>query len=281
MENLSIGQIEKAFFNALPFPPVLYKLLSMVREEKESLFKIGKEISKDAVLSAKILETANSPLYGFKRKISDLPHAISLLGYKEVSATVMRFVLKRTLSSAEEINKSRLYPSKDIWRHSLKTALISKALAQQFNFPYPLECYTAGLLHDIGKNAISLSIERRLEYKIFSLMNSSNNELFEAEKDILGFDHVQCGIRILKKLKISFEIMQSVHQHHSNLKKDFSNMAFILALSNVLAKFEQYDKEVYDEMNLKLDTQFDMCSVEIQGLDKIYESVERDLEHIL
>jgi len=65
------------------------------------------------------------------------------------------------------------------------------------------------------------------------------------------------------------------------MEKDFSNMAFILALSNVLAKFEHYDKDIYDELNLKLERQFNMCSVEIQGLDKIYESVERDLEHIL
>ena len=275
----NIEEIEKSFLKALPFPAILFKVVSMIREQKDPLYKLGQEISKDPVLSAKLLETANSPFYGVKQKVSDLPHAISLLGYNDVSTIVMRFVLKQTFSSVDGAKSSRLYVPKTIWLHSLKSAFISKTLAIQYHLPYPLECYTAGLLQDIGQNAIALCIQKREEYQVLKEMNSGK-ELYEAEREVLGFDHTQCSLQILKKMKISLEIMQAIKNHHENIAKDFRKMDFILALSNILAEFADNTGTRLAELDSKLASRFSMSSNEIDHLDKIYNELDIALKHL-
>ncbi|MCP4213590.1 MAG: HDOD domain-containing protein, partial [bacterium] len=103
-----IEEIEKAFLNAVPFPPILFKVMTVIKEEKVKLYKLGQEISKDPVMSAQILASINSPFYALKQKISDIPHALSLLGIEEVSAIIFRLVSK-SMSSGKAAMKSQLY----------------------------------------------------------------------------------------------------------------------------------------------------------------------------
>lgn len=279
MTTYSIEKTERAFFKMMPFPAVLYKVVMMMRNDKEPLYKLGQEIGKDPVLSARILEVANSPFYGIKSKVSDLPHAVSLLGHNNISAIVLRFVARKTYVATESANKSRLYPAKDIWLHSVKVAFISRALAKENNFPFPMECYTAGLLHDIGKNAIAVCIKKEDEDKILEEM-TAGIPMIQAERDVIGFDHSQAGIHILKKLKISLGVLQAVKNHHKSMERDFREMSFILSVSNVLAGYDQTVFADSAELDRTLADRYGMSVDDFTTLDKIYSDLEIEIDNL-
>lgn len=272
-----LEEVEKSFMNAFPFPPVLHKVASMIRGGGDSLYKLGQEISKDPVLSAKILSTANSPYYGTKQKVSDLPHAVSLLGFNEVSSVVLRFVAERSLFDSKHTPTSFFYLSRQIWLHSLKAAHICRILVRRANLPIILESYLAGLMHDIGKNAIGLCIEPRDE-KILMAGVKNQTPLYEMEKSILGFDHTQCGFQILKRMNLSLDVLKMVRRHHDKMDPNFKDPDFLLALANILAYFER--EEDLEERDRHLKAQFGIKSEHIKDLGKIYGELNIDLEFL-
>jgi putative nucleotidyltransferase with HDIG domain len=272
-----IEDVEKSFMRAFPFPPVLYKVASMIKEGSDSLYKLGQEIAKDPVLSAKLLSVTNSPYYGTKQKISDLPHAVSMLGFNEVSTVVVRIITEKSLFDTKRTPTSFLYLPRKIWLHSLKVAHINRILVREANPPLLLEAYLAGLMHDIGKNAIGLCIEPRDE-KIIMAGVKNNHPLYEMEEQVLGFSHAQCGFRILKQMNLSLEVLKMVRRHHAKMKVDFKEADFLLALANVLANFEHEDD--LQERDKKLHAQFGITSNGIKDLDKIYGELHIDMEFL-
>lgn len=271
-----IEEVEKSFMNAFPFPPVLHKIAAMIKEG-ESLFKLGQEIAKDHVLSAKILSTANSPYYGAKQKISDLPHAVSMLGFNEVSSVIARFVAEKSLFDSKHTPTSFFYLSRQIWFHSLKVAHICRILVRRAKLPLTLEAYLAGLFHDVGKNAIGLCIESSDE-KILMAGVKNQTPLTVMEKHILGFDHAQCGFQILKRMNLSLDILKMVRRHHDPMEPNFKDPDFLLALANVLSQFE-HEKDL-EERDRHLNAQFGIRSGHIKDLGKIYGELNIDLEFL-
>ena len=61
-------------------PGVLQEVAVLVENPNSSSDQISRAISKDQVLSAKVLKMVNSPIYGFPGRIGSIQHALVLLG---------------------------------------------------------------------------------------------------------------------------------------------------------------------------------------------------------
>ncbi|MCP4154926.1 MAG: HDOD domain-containing protein [bacterium] len=272
----SIEEIEKAFLKAVPFPPILYKVVSSIKEKKVPLYKLGQDIAKDPVMSAQILAAINSPYYALKQKISDIPHALSLLGFEDVSTIIFRLVSKSMSTGSKAALKSQLYSPQKNWLHTIKTAHLARILVRINNLPLLLESYLAGLMHDIGKNAIAVCIKREDEVKIIKAMYAQKGQI-EAETEVLGFNHAQCGFQILKKMKISLDVLQAVFKHHDKMEADFSDMNFLLALANILSYFDENEDE-FDEMDQILQRRFGITRRDIPGLHSAFKELKLEME---
>jgi len=279
-KTYSLEEVEKSFLKAFPFPTILFKVVSMVKEGKDSLYKLGQEISKDPVLSARTISLANSPYYGTKQKISDLPHAISLLGTDDVARLVMHFASEGVFSSMKASRSSQLYSPRHIWQHSVKVALINRILVRHHNMPFGLESYLAGLMHDIGKSAIGICIDQEDEKTIRVGMHKGE-ELFRMEQEVLGFDHAQCSFEILKKMNVSLDVLKMVRRHHEPMEKDYRMRSFNLALANVLATCEDpEDSTAIADLDRRLTAQFKMRTSDVPDLLSIYRELNIDMEFI-
>jgi len=71
-------------------------------------------------------------------------------------------------------------------------------------------------------------------------------------------------------LKFLFVFYSKVH--------GYKDVSFILALSNVLADYEE--EMNYEEMNKQLKDQFDLTAMDIRHLDKIYEELKINMENL-
>ncbi|MFW6388537.1 MAG: HDOD domain-containing protein, partial [Desulfohalobiaceae bacterium] len=157
-------------------PRVLQEVSRLVEDESSSPEQIAKVISKDQVLSAKVLRMVNSPIYGFPRRINTVQHALVLLGLNVIKGLII------STSVFDVMTKSMV----GLWEHSLGCALCCSSLAFEAGFKDPEEYAVTGLLHDIGKVVLAVQLpeaKAEIEQKV------ANEDLsyLEAEKKELGF----------------------------------------------------------------------------------------------
>ncbi|HHN65304.1 MAG TPA: HDOD domain-containing protein, partial [Nitrospirae bacterium] len=133
--------------SSLPtIPPVVSKILRVIDADDVSIEKIGEFISSDQALSARVLKIVNSPVYGFPGRISSISQAIMLLGLSALKGMLLG------VSIIDIMEKTML----GLWEHSFGTAMAARLIASKRGYKDIEDASVAGLIHDIGKVALSL-----------------------------------------------------------------------------------------------------------------------------
>ena len=80
-----VGGISK-----LPSVPIVYqKIMKEIRNERSSVAEIGKIISQDAAMTAKVLQISNSGLFGLRNKVKSASQAATLLGLETIKSLML------------------------------------------------------------------------------------------------------------------------------------------------------------------------------------------------
>jgi len=134
--------------NLPTLPEVAIKVREVVQDPDSSAAQIAVTIGSDPVLTAKLLQVANSPLYRGGAPIENLQNAIARLGQTVVRNIVTGMVMEQLYQTGNSpaIEKHL----KELWLHSTKVAAISHVLARKFTKLKPDQAMLAGLIHDIG-----------------------------------------------------------------------------------------------------------------------------------
>ncbi len=167
IEYLSIC-IQSNNFELPSIPNIINQLVTLTNNEKASFKMFSDIVKKDPMISLKLLQLANSPLYKGNHEITDIERAISRIGIGGVQSLVISIKIKNILfNSVISQNFASL-----LWKKSVLTAIImgktiknineirddldSFTLANILN-NMESSYYTLGLLHNIG-GFITLSI---------------------------------------------------------------------------------------------------------------------------
>jgi HD-like signal output (HDOD) protein len=130
-------------------PQVQRTLLAELQDNRGASAAIGQMIAQDAGLSAKVLQLANSPLFGRDYVVSTPVEAVVCLGTTMIAAVVLSqslFKLYRS-KSHPELNLSK------VWNHCWETATLAQGYCREQNLPRTAaeEAFLAGLLHETGR----------------------------------------------------------------------------------------------------------------------------------
>ena len=138
---------ENALFNT---PPISASSLSslMNDSEEQDLDETVEMISQDRLATKRILGWANSAISGAVEPITDLKTAIMRVG---VGPMAQITVISRFQSFLTRDLDFYRISGHDFWKHSIATAIATESIGRMITFPLPSECFTAGLLHDLGK----------------------------------------------------------------------------------------------------------------------------------
>ncbi len=190
--------------NLPTLPGIVAKLTKMAEDPDTTTEQMGKVISKDHILAAKLLMLVNSAFYGFPQKISSLSSAIVLLGFN---------VIKSLIISASIFE---LMENKDVelWEHSLGCAVVCSVLAKRLDIKDPEEVSTAGLIHDIGKVAIKIELPKE-NALIDQTVSKKKVSRREAELAVLGLDHSVVGGWLAKGWYLPEKLVEPVACHHN------------------------------------------------------------------
>jgi putative nucleotidyltransferase with HDIG domain len=107
---------------------------------------------------------------------------------------------------------------RSLWHHNLASALIAEQIASA-GFMDKDVAYTSGILHDIGRFA--LTVIRPDEYAtLLETHCGSAESILEAERGLFGWDHCDVGRRLVVDWKLPSEFEAIVANHHLPRRTD-------------------------------------------------------------
>jgi len=221
----------KGSIRLISLPEIFIKINEMVDDPASSASDVGKVISQDPALTARLLKIANSPLYGFPSKIDTVSRSITIIGMRGIRDLVLASSTIEVLSRFS----SELIDMQYYWRHSICCAVYARLLAIQCNALHIEPYFVAGLLHDIGQ----LIILRKLpEMAREAHLRAADDglPLFQVEQEVIGFDHASVGAELLRFWRLPANILDAVACHHRPGQAQESPMsAAIVHIANCIA----------------------------------------------
>lgn len=233
---MSISNIETKLARAttLPvLPKVVVQVINLLDRADVGSKEYERLISQDSALTAKILRTANSALFGGGGRITSLQRALSILGINTMRSICMTVAFQSVVQS-KQLTKRFCVPA--YWQHSLSTACAAKILAALSRCAAPDEAFIAGLLHDIGKLAISILLPDEANC-IHALVETTGLSYLDAERKQIQLDHQIIGKMAIERWGLPGVYIPPVASHHSTETVDFDESPLVacVQIANSLA----------------------------------------------
>lgn len=128
-------------------PEVAIKVSDAVADEDASARQIADVIVMDPVISARMIQVANSPLLRGSQKTETVEQAITRMGHSLVKSMVTNMAMEKIFKASNPITKKYM---NEIWAQSTQVASIASAMASHFTKLKPDQAMLAGLVHNIG-----------------------------------------------------------------------------------------------------------------------------------
>lgn len=212
--------------NLPTLPGMIDQISKAVESQRFSVDDIGKLISRDQVLSAKVLKLANSAFFGFSRKVGSLTQALVLLGFDVVKGLILT-------SSVFDLMKAR---AEGLWLHSMGVATAASIIATHLELEDAEEISLAGLLHDLGKVVLRAHMTEDME-SINELVEVEGLSIREAEQEVLGFTHAEVGRWLAEAWKLPEQLAEPIQHHHDpGRAKDAPVVTAVVHFADILVR---------------------------------------------
>ncbi|MDQ6992629.1 MAG: HDOD domain-containing protein, partial [Mariprofundus sp.] len=193
----------------LPSLPRIYLAIEQeLKKEHASLDHIGKIISSEITMTAKILQLANSPFFSRGKPINSVAQAVIRLGLDIIKALTLHV---HACSDTKIIAGASI---EEITEHSIMVGKLASAIAE-FEGRTPQSCadaFMAGVLHNIGTLLISSTYS--CDYAD-AMINAHQNKqsIWQSEQEILGADHAMIGGYLINLWGVPSAIVKAVAYH--------------------------------------------------------------------
>ena len=130
-------------------PQVQHALLAELESTQGASASIGQMVAQDPGLSVKVLQLANSPLFGRSYLVTNPVEAVLCLGTSMIAAVV----LSQSLFKHYRAKGHREFSLDRVWSHCWETAAMAQCYCSEQGLPRPAreEAFLAGLLHETGR----------------------------------------------------------------------------------------------------------------------------------
>lgn len=130
-----------------PLPENAHRIRRLINDPQSSAQKISKLISSDPVLTGRLIQAANSPLFRGLSTIQDIQSAVNRLGMTCIQNMVISLSVAGLYGGSKEWIRTHM---REIWNRGIKVAAVSEVLSRRYRHLEGSEALLAGLLHDIG-----------------------------------------------------------------------------------------------------------------------------------
>ncbi|EAJ5519669.1 HDOD domain-containing protein [Campylobacter jejuni] len=218
-----------------PLPDAVSKLRKYVSEANSNIetMKVAEIISSDPLMTAKLLQLANSPYYGFTREITTINQVITLLGVGNIINIVMADSIRDNFKI--DVSPYGLNTQNFLKTCNEKATFIANWLNDEDKKLSHLLVPCAMLLR-LGIVIFSNFLIQNHKDKDFLAFLNKNENLALAENEFLGVDHISFLGFLLHRWNFDDVLIESIcfvrtpHAAREKVKKS----AYALAITDHL-----------------------------------------------
>jgi HD-like signal output (HDOD) protein len=198
IDDVAAGRVE------LPtIPGVVQRLIKALRDPDVDARRIGEALSRDPVLSAKVLRVANSAFFGGQRSMASIDAAVAMIGTQALYKLVVACGVEASFEGIQSIDL-RLF-----WRDALVAATAASKLAPRLAAD-PEAAYLCGLLHATGHLILCRSYPDIANAMFAGFAVVRGAELASIELEAFGIDHPAVGALWVESLGFPRAIAEAV-----------------------------------------------------------------------
>lgn len=270
VKTATMEEIKTAMNAVKPIPQVALKVMRLMDENRYDIEAIANEIRKDQVITARMLQLANSAMFGTKKDISSLDHAVVFLGQD----LLVKLILTAAVQGYYEQSMMGYALCKGgVYHHSLGCAHVAEMLAKKTEEEDPARAYTAGLLHDIGKVVLDQYVATA--YPLFYRDITEDNEsILSVEQRLLGMDHTEVGRILARQWSLPKALEEAIHFHHEpHRSSTHGELSAIVYLSDLLMSRFHTGLEVERIETASLQSHLEMLGLSYDDFEQLVDAI--------
>jgi len=190
-----------------PFPAIAHRILALANRDDVNVRELGELVKMDPSFSAELLRFANSALFGSRREVTSLAHAIMVVGTDRIRTVATMVAVNRMVRAS--VNMAAL---RKVWIHSLVTAVVAEQAARACRLD-PDDAYTAGLLHDLGMLGL-MSVYSEQYSQMLGAGGGEVLDLMDAERHRFEIDHCAAGAHLAQSWDFPDKLAAVIATHH-------------------------------------------------------------------
>lgn len=253
-----MDEIVKEIENLPQFPENITEVQRLINDPDSEIEDIAKRINSDPSLAADLLKTVNSAQFMLPNRVSNIPDAVMLLGFRGIKNMLYSYGTEKIL------NMKALEDDK--WEHAHKVGFYSFTLARNITKKKDVidDAYLGGILHDIGLIVLQgFRPDLVTHIRDFSQEKGLPVELLEDMA--AGYNHSEIGARIAEKWNFPPALVDAIKYHHAPLQCKSQNKAIVycIYLANCIANiergtftFSQVEKKILDLFKIGNEVRF-------------------------
>jgi putative nucleotidyltransferase with HDIG domain len=193
-------------------PSVYFDLIRAMDSPEVSVSEVGRIMSRDMAMAAKVVQLVNSAFFGVRKPILDTAAAVVYLGCDTVRALALQVAV------FSQFRKSRIpeFSIEGLQQHSVRVAGAAKLIASNAGLSRNAanDCAAGGFLHDIGKLVLAASVPDRYQRALRqAARHALPTELAELQE--FGAGHSEVGAYLLGLWGMPEVLTDIVRLHHS------------------------------------------------------------------
>lgn len=217
-----------------PFPPVAAKLLNLLSDPGVDTGEVANLIASDATFTARLLQRVNSAEFGLAAGVTDVQHALALLGLDTTRKIILAHAAGAYASGALKTEVMRR-----CWRHTIATAVLADEIAAACG-EFASVAFTAGIIHDIGRLGLLVAYPEEYERAIRDAAERCLDVL-DFEEEAFGAHHAEAGRILAERWGLPSDMLLVAGRHHDPCEGTELSLLRIVHVGCRLADVLGYD----------------------------------------
>jgi putative nucleotidyltransferase with HDIG domain len=206
--TISIEQVLTRVDNLPTLNTVALRVGELVNDPRASARDVATVMSQDPSLSSKVLRLVNSSYYAIPGGVTDVARAISFVGFHTLHQLVLSVSVLRALQTP-----TGNFDACGLWLHSLAVGSCADVIARRIGHRDPGACFTAGLLHDLGKIALAITEPARFGAALETAR--AQGAVMSVSEQGAGLpSHDRVGSRLARRWRFPAPLLAAIEFHH-------------------------------------------------------------------
>jgi len=197
-------------FDIPSFSSAVITLLGKLRNPEVSINELVTDLELDPGLHLRVLKTVNSAAFGLSRKVSNIKHAVNLLGRGRLESLILSVAVKRSLATNSQ---AAWLDMQEFWRGASRQAAVARVLATALHPNVQSDVFTVGLLQNMAIPVLANHQGERYRH-LYQQWQNEGGDLAKQEQDLFAIDHPTLGSMMAEKWDFPESLIVGIGEHH-------------------------------------------------------------------